>query len=136
MIFKDDIVTLVKKETNKALNAKVDFGEFDLSLIKSFPDFYFSIENISVIGVDEFEGIELATVGEIDLTVDVMSVINGEAINVKSINIVEPNIHAKVLADGNANYLIVKEDSTAVEEEEEAVAATTGESEPTEESDS
>ncbi|MBL4709985.1 MAG: hypothetical protein JKY48_16255 [Flavobacteriales bacterium] len=66
MIFKDDIVKLVKDEANNALNAKVDFGDFDLSLIKSFPDFYFGIEAISVTGVGEFEGIELATVGELD----------------------------------------------------------------------
>lgn len=124
IIFKDDIVKLVKEETNKALNAKVDFGEFDLSLIKNFPDFYFSIETISVTGVDEFEGVELATVGELDLTVDLMSVIKGEAINVKSILIIEPKIHAKVLANGNANYLIVKEDSTAVNEVEETEEGT------------
>ncbi|MBL4709986.1 MAG: hypothetical protein JKY48_16260, partial [Flavobacteriales bacterium] len=48
-----------------------------------------------------------------------MSVISGGAISIKSINIIEPSIHAKVLADGNANYLIVKEDSTAIEELEE-----------------
>ena len=43
-IFKDDIVKLVKTEANKTVNAKIDFGNFDLSLIKSFPDFYFSID--------------------------------------------------------------------------------------------
>ena len=30
---------MVKDETNAALNATVDFGDFDLSLIKSFPNF-------------------------------------------------------------------------------------------------
>ena len=50
-IFKDDIVKLVKTEANKTVNAKIDFGHFDLSLIKSFPDFYFSIEGIKVDGI-------------------------------------------------------------------------------------
>lgn len=117
IIFKDDIVKLVKEETNNTVNAKVDFGDFDLSLIKSFPDFYFGIENISVTGVDKFEGVELASLKELELIVDVMSVIKGEAIQVKKIGIVEPSIHAKVLADGSANYLIVEEDTTAVVEE-------------------
>ena len=118
MIFKDDIVKLVKEEANKSVNAKIDFGDFDLSLIKSFPDFYFSIEEIAVTGIDRFEGLELASIQELDLTVDLMSVINGESINIKKIGIVEPIIHAKVLADGSANYLIAKEDSTVVEAQE------------------
>ncbi len=48
--------------------------------------------------------------------VDLMSVIKGETIQVNKISIVKPKVHAKVLANGNANYLIVKEDSSAVEE--------------------
>ena len=38
-IFKDKIVEKFKEETNKNINAKVDFGDFDLSLIRSFPNF-------------------------------------------------------------------------------------------------
>lgn len=121
MIFKDDIVKLVKDETNKAVTAKVDFGEFDLSLIRSFPNFFFSIKDLSVNGVDEFQGVELARIKELSLTVDLMSVINGESIQVNQILIDEPSIHAKVLANGKANYMIVAEDSAAVEEVEAEV---------------
>jgi hypothetical protein len=123
MIFKDDIVQMVKDETNNTLDAKVDFGDFELSLIKNFPNFYFSIQDVSVKGVNEFEGIELASLKQLDLVVDLMSVIKGKAINVKRISLIEPGVHAKVLADGKANYLIVKEDSTAVEEEMEEVSS-------------
>ena len=31
ILFKDDIVQLVKDETNNALTAEVDFGDFELS---------------------------------------------------------------------------------------------------------
>lgn len=117
-IFKDDIVKIVKEEANNAVNAKIDFGDFDLSLIKSFPDFYFSIHDISVEGIDDFEGVKLAEVKELDLVVDLMSVINGESINVKQITIRQPYIETKVLADGKANYDIAKE-SEEVEEETE-----------------
>ena len=115
-IFKDDIVKMVKEEANKSVNAKIDFGNFSLSLIKSFPDFYFSIEEIKIAGLAEFEGVQLATIREIDLVVDVMSVINGESINIKRISIVEPIINTLVLANGKANYDIAKADSTAVEQ--------------------
>ncbi len=119
-IFKDDIVKLVKTEANKTVNAKIDFGHFDLSLIKSFPDFYFSIEGIKVDGIGEFDGVQLANIKEIDLVVDLISVINGEAINIKRITILEPTINTIVMADGSANYDIAKTDSTDVEETEES----------------
>ncbi|MEQ8909490.1 MAG: AsmA-like C-terminal region-containing protein [Vicingaceae bacterium] len=118
IIFKDDIVKIVKEETNNAVNAKVEFGEFDLSLIKSFPDFFFVIEDVSVTGINEFEGVKLADIKELDLTVDLMSVINGESINVKQITIIEPYIEAKVLADGKANWDIAKESEAGEEVEE------------------
>ena len=124
IIYKDDIVKMVKDVANDNLNATVDFGEFDLSLIKSFPNFYFSIEDIKVTGVDEFEGIELANIGELALTVDVMSIINGESIAVNKIKLDEANLTAKVLADGKANWDIVKVDSSAVIEEEVIDTAT------------
>lgn len=120
IIFKDDIVKLVKTETNKAVNAKVEFGDFELSLIKSFPNFFFAIEDISVTGIDDFEGVKLAEIKELDLTVDLMSVIIGESIQVKKITIQEPYLEAKVLADGKANWDIAKESTETVEEEMEA----------------
>ena len=38
-MFKGKLIQLAKDEANKNLNAKVDFGEFDLSIFSSFPDF-------------------------------------------------------------------------------------------------
>jgi hypothetical protein len=122
-IFKDDIVKMVKEEANKSVNAKIDFGNFNLSLIKSFPDFYFSIEEIKIGGLAEFEGVQLATIKEIALVVDVMSVINGESISIKRISIVEPIINTLVLANGKANYDIAKADSTADEQVEDTTSS-------------
>ncbi|MFT5667994.1 MAG: hypothetical protein ACI9DK_002194, partial [Vicingaceae bacterium] len=122
-IFKDDIVKMVKEEANKSVNAKIDFGNFNLSLIKSFPNFYFSIEEIKIGGLAEFEGVQLATIKEIDLVVDVMSVINGESISIKRISIVEPIINTLVLANGKANYDIAKADSTADEQVEDTTSS-------------
>ena len=34
-LFKDKLVKMAKEEANKNLNAKVDFGNFDLSIISS-----------------------------------------------------------------------------------------------------
>ncbi len=58
-IFKGKIIEMVKEEANKSLNAKVDFGEFDLGLISTFPNFNFSINDVKVDGIDKFEGIQM-----------------------------------------------------------------------------
>ena len=55
IIFKGKIVDMVKEEANKSLNAKVDFGDFDLGLISTFPNFNFEINDVKVDGIDQFE---------------------------------------------------------------------------------
>ena len=67
IIFKGKIVDLVKEEANNNLNAKVDFGDFGLSLITTFPNFEFSIDDVKVDGVDQFEGTQLASIGNLTL---------------------------------------------------------------------
>lgn len=107
-VFKGKIIEMVKEETNSMLNAKVDFGDFDMGLISTFPDFNFSINNVKVEGVDKFEGTTLADIKSLTLRVDIMSVISGAEINVKTINITNPIINAIVLADTSANWDIMK----------------------------
>ena len=116
IIFKGSIVEKVKEEANNNLNAKVDFGDFDLSLITTFPNFKFSINNIKVDGVDKFEGTQLANIGNLTLKVDLMSVISGDEIKVKTLSISDLTANAIVLADSSANWDIAKT-SGDIEEE-------------------
>ena len=117
-MFKGKIIDIVKEQANANLNAKVDFGEFDLGLISTFPNFNFSIDNVTVDGVDKFEGTQLANIKNLSLKVDLMSVISGDEIKIKSIYIEEPTVNAVVLADTSANWDIAK----ATEEIEEEIA--------------
>ena len=68
-LFKDKLIQLVKEEANKSLNAKVDFGDFDLTLFSSFPDFRFKIQNVSVINVEPFAGDTLAYIKQLNYQV-------------------------------------------------------------------
>jgi hypothetical protein len=122
-IFKDKIVAIVKEQANANLNAKVDFGDFDLSLISSFPDFRFDIKKVSVVGVAPFEGDTLAYIGELSTDINLKSVISGDQYKINSIVIDNARILGKVLPDGKANWDIAKADSTAA-------AAPTATSEP------
>lgn len=123
-IFKDKLVEIVKTEVNNSVNAKVDFGDFDLTLFSSFPNFSFDIQDVSVTGVNEFEGVNLASIKNTNIQLDLMSVINGDKIKIKSIVIDEPTINIIVNKDSLANYDIAKtsetiEDTVQVEESSE-----------------
>ena len=112
VIYKDKIVAMVKEEVNKNINAKVDFGDFDLTILSSFPDFTLSINNLSVVGVAPFQGDTLTSAKTLSLTVDIMSVIKGGQIDIKKIHLQQPLINLIVLKDGKANWDIAKPDST------------------------
>ncbi len=115
IVYKDKIVAMVKDEVNKNVNAKVDFGAFDLSLISSFPNFSLSLQNLSVVGIAPFQGDTLISAKKLSLTIDLMSVIKGEQIDIKSISLKESFVNLIVLNNGKANWDIAKADSTKLE---------------------
>jgi vacuolar-type H+-ATPase subunit H len=107
-IFKKQIVQFVKDTANKELNAKVNFGDFDLSLFRSFPDFNLSVDDVSVANIGDFEGDTLLFAKNLSVSLDLMSVIKGEKYEIHTISIDKPRIHAIVLKDGKANWDITK----------------------------
>ncbi|MFN8143067.1 MAG: AsmA-like C-terminal region-containing protein [Bacteroidia bacterium] len=112
-IFKDKIVAKIKEETNKSINAKVDFGDFDLSLIRSFPDFSLRLNELKVINVEPFAGDTLLYTKQLDVTVDLMSVISGGEIKIKSVSLNSPVMNFLVNKDEKANWDIAKPSAEA-----------------------
>ncbi len=117
-IFKDKIVETVKEQVNNQLNAKVNFGEFDLSIISTFPNLLFEINNVEVVGVDKFEKDTLFKINKFDAKIDIKSVF-GDNIKVLAINLDNPKINAIVLQDSTANWDIAKADTSATQQQEE-----------------
>ncbi|MBX7181724.1 MAG: membrane assembly protein AsmA [Bacteroidia bacterium] len=107
-LFKDKIIAKVKEEANKRLDAKMDFGDFDLTLIRSFPNLRFELENFSLVGIKDFEGDTLVYVKSFDVNLDLMSVINGGQYKVNGLFLNQPKIKALKLSNGLANWNIVK----------------------------
>ncbi len=130
VIFKDDIVKLVNEEASNALNAELELGDIGLSLIEDFPDFTLTLEDIKVTNRTPFEGIVLADVEAVKLSLDLMSVISGDKININTIGLLSPKLHVIVLPDGKANYDIGPasegEDEAAPEAEEGATSFSVG----------
>ena len=107
-LFKKQIVQLVKDKTNESINAKVNFGEFSLTLISSFPDFTLSVDDISVANVGDFAGDTLLYAKNLTVGLNLMSVIKGEQYKINTISINHPRIHALVLKNGKANWDVTK----------------------------
>ena len=117
-IFKDKIVARVKAGVNENINAKVDFGDFDLTLFKNFPHLTLKLEKLSVVGIDAFEGDTLAGVGMTAITLDIMSVISGGQIEILGVELDDARLQFLVLEDGKANWDIVKPDTVAASQPE------------------
>lgn len=107
-LFKDKIIEMAKAEINNNVNATVTFGDFDLSLFSSFPDFRFAINDLKVVGKEKFNGDTLCSIPALKLDLDLMSVIKGERYQINSIRLDNARIFVKVLPDGTANYDIAK----------------------------
>src|SRR5690554_4835775 len=88
--FKGKIIEIIKTEANKSIRAKVEFEDVNLSLIRNFPNLAVGIEHLSIAGVEEFEGDTLASMDKLSLVVDIMTVIKGDNIRVKKIDLNRP----------------------------------------------
>ncbi len=116
VLFKGKIKELITSQSGEYLNAKLEFADLDLSLIRSFPALSVRIDELSLSGINEFEKDTLVAFNYFQTDLNLMSVAFGDAIEIKAIILNEPRVLAKVLKDGKANWDIAKEDSIAVEE--------------------
>lgn len=115
-LFKGKIVEAVKNEANKNLNAKVNFSEdIGISIFKSFPQLTLSLKEVSIAGIDTFSGDTLAWLPSVSVSLDIMSVIKGDKMEIRKIVLDQPSIHLLVLENGKANWDITKPDSTATD---------------------
>lgn len=122
-LFKDKIIQAVKDSANETLTASLEFEDLSISLISNFPNASVSIENLSLTGTEEFDGVELVNIGSLEAVMDLSSLM-GDIYAIKRIAIDNMSADVRIMADGSANYDIMKpsepgevvEDSVATEE--------------------
>ncbi|MBR9998302.1 MAG: AsmA family protein [Cyclobacteriaceae bacterium] len=118
LFFKDTLLNVLDREIEKNIRAEVYFDRdnVDISLIKNFPNLTISLEDIGVVGVEEFQGDTLADIERFDLTVNLKSLIWGDQIQLNSMNMVNPQLMILILEDGTTNYdIMVETEETAVD---------------------
>jgi len=108
--FQSQIKDLVKNYINDNVNAKVEFSDVSLSLIKHFPQASVSIDDFTVTNFAPFEGETLAAVKSISFTMSVMELFKGEdePLVVNTIKINDANVTLKTNVEGQKNYDIGK----------------------------
>ncbi len=114
--FKGKILNIAKTEINKSINATVNFDDLSLSLIKNFPNVSVTLDEISVVGKEEFAKDTLAYVSKINVVVDIMSIFGDEGYKINKVLVKEPRITLIKLESGKSNMDITFPDSTEVED--------------------
>ncbi len=113
VIFKDKLKAELLEKIDQGIDAKVSFSNLSFSSFKHFPHFTLSLHNTCVKGIQDFEGDTLLSAKEISISFDLYSLIRRHAIEINSVQLDEPILHARILANGKANYDIVKQDTSA-----------------------
>lgn len=111
VLYSDKIEAAVKEQVNANLNASVEWGDWEISILRSFPNASVEVKNVRVCNKAPFEGICLADIGDVQVTIGLMSLLS-DRIQIQRVTLERPDIHVKVLKDGRANWDIAKADST------------------------
>ncbi len=120
LFFKADIMRFVKQQINENVNAKVEFADLSLSFFRSFPNLSVTLNELSVVGIGEFEQDTLLYLDQFHLVADPIKVITKKELVVKEIILNRPYVNAIVLEEGIANWDIALADTSydpATEEE-------------------
>lgn len=103
MVFKEEMLAKAKQEINKNVNAKVEFSDFKISFLRSFPDLSIGMYDLSVVGVDKFDQDTLMYFESFNVEVNLLSAIKKD-IKINGVVLKRPIINAVVLQDSSANW--------------------------------
>lgn len=120
------IVSRLKAEIGRSVDARVSWDGAGLSVLRDFPNVTLRVNRPSVVGVKPFENDTLVAMRHARLVLDIGSVIryltSGAAIVVREIELDQPAVTLRVLSDGTANWNIVHKPATATTGPGRAVA--------------
>lgn len=110
--FNSQVNDMVKRFINDNLNAKVEFNDIDLSLLKNFPHASVSVNDLVITNLEPFKDQTLAKVNSISFSMPIKELFknsNEDPIVVNSIHVNEALLILKTDKLGNNNYDITKE---------------------------
>ncbi|GLB48985.1 AsmA-like C-terminal region-containing protein [Neptunitalea lumnitzerae] len=117
-VFKGKIEQLIKDSVNENLNAKLEFAETDISLIRNFPNASVRVSDVSLVNYAPFLGDTLVAVKQVDLKMSLAQLFasGDEPLTLDYFAIDGAKVKVLVNENGEANYDISKETTTTKEE--------------------
>lgn len=109
VFFKDSIIALVKTQANEALTADVNFTDADVSLLRSFPHLYLSLDSFSIVNRTPAND-TLVAITSVGVAIDLWSYIGNGTLDILSATFAEPRVYARVYKDSTVNWNIVPEE--------------------------
>src|SRR5690606_37354804 len=109
LLFKKQIVTKIRQEANKQLNATVNFDD-DLSLgfFRHFPNASLGVKDLCITGKGEYQGDTLAYAKHLYIVIDLSSLFSGDTYRVRNVTLDDPYIQLLSDSAGRANWDITK----------------------------
>ncbi|MFY7670460.1 AsmA-like C-terminal region-containing protein [Tenacibaculum sp. MEBiC06402] len=120
-LFQDKLVALVKKTINNNVNAKVEFSDANLSLLKNFPKASVELKNVVVTNFAPFEGDTLVYSQNVQLKLKITEIFKSanSQLNIQSFSIDNTLVNVVIDEKGNANYDIAKKEAAVTSESKE-----------------
>jgi AsmA-like C-terminal region len=100
---RDELVARVTAEAERHVDADIGFGQVDLTLVRTFPDVELHLTGVTVVGKGEFAGIELARLGTMIVSMDLVGAVRGELIEVHNLDLRDGALNVLVNAQGRMN---------------------------------
>ncbi|WP_445385737.1 AsmA family protein [Robiginitalea sp. IMCC44478] len=113
---------ILKNNVNKSINARFDFADADLSLLRSFPNARVSLTDMVIINKAPFEGDTLFKASEAYLVMGISELFKGEGepIGIRELFVDGADLRLKVDPEDRANYLIALPDESPATAEQDS----------------
>jgi len=109
---KDEIITFFIQQANKSIDTPIDVKKIDISLFNHFPDISINMNDVTVQeSYHQNKGV-LGKAKQISFSFGLLDIIDGRY-EVKGLHISDAIINLKINDSGEANYLIMKKDSSS-----------------------
>ena len=110
--FKDKISAVFKEKINNQINGQINYGDFSLSVIKTFPHFDFTVNDLTL----GTPGDTLLQFKKVHFVIDLLSVWRGQEYKIIRLSLEEPKILARIDENGKTNWDILKKEPPKTEE--------------------
>jgi len=108
------LLNIIKTLLTSRGNAKIDFSDFNLSVITHFPKVEMEIHDLSIVGLYEFSNDTIFAAKTISSKISIMDMIGNKDLEINDVLIDRPKINFVVHRDGKENWADIQPEISTV----------------------